>query len=415
MAKGARIANITKRTVDAAKPEGSRFIIWDRELKGFGLRVEPTGLKSYVVRYRPGAGGRTAPLRQLVIGRHGPLTPDEARRLARETLVDVMRGADPVGGRASKRKEPTIADLVERWVAEHLSVHNKPSTAKEFERIARVEIIPQLGSTRIGDITRSDIRKWHSGKAGRPYQANRALAVLRKILSLAVKEWELRGDNPALGIKQFRETRRERYVTDEELRIIGPWLAQAEEEGTQPPGAILVTRLLAFTAMRLGEALYLDRAQVDVKGCVVRLTDAKAGPRGVPIPTAAVKLLADAMAGQGAKAERVARDFDGSPLSLARFRTFWKALRAGTGIADIRPHDFRHMGATFGAQTGANAFLLRDYLGHATLEMSGGYVERVVDPIRDLAEKVAARVAAGLDGKSSGEVLTLPKIRGAAT
>jgi hypothetical protein len=103
-----------------------------------------------------------------------------------------MRGADPVGGRASKRKEPTIADLVERWVAEHLSVHNKPSTAKEFERIARVEIIPQLGSTRIGDITRSDIRKWHSGKAGRPYQANRALAVLRKILSLAVKEWELR-------------------------------------------------------------------------------------------------------------------------------------------------------------------------------------------------------------------------------
>ena len=104
-----------------------------------------------------------------------------------------------------------------------------------------------------------------------------------------------------------------------------------------------------------------------------------------------------------------------SPLSLARFRTFWKALRTGTGIADIRPHDFRHMGATFGAQTGANAFLLRDYLGHATLGMSGGYVERVVDPIRDLAEKVAARVAAGLDGKSSGEVVTLPKIRGAAT
>jgi integrase len=409
MARYGRIANITKRTVDAAKAEESRFIVWDRELKGFGLRVEPTGLKTYVVRYRPGAGGRTAPLRQLVIGRHGPLTPDEARRVARETLVDVMRGADPVGGRASKRKEPTIADLVERWVAEHLSVHNKPTTAKEFERIARVEIIPELGSSRIGDITRSDIRKWHSGKPERPYQANRALAVLRKILSLAVKEWELRGDNPALGIKQFRERRRERYVSDDELRIIGPWLARAEKEGTQPPGAILIARLLAFTAMRLGEALYLDRSQVDLKGCVVRLTNAKAGPRGVPIPTAAGQLLADAMAGQRSRAGAVARDFDGSPLSLARFRTFWNALRAGTGITDIRPHDFRHMGATFGAQTGANAFLLRDYLGHATLEMSGGYVERVVDPIRDLAEKVAARVAVGLEGQPSADVVPLQK------
>jgi hypothetical protein len=72
------------------------------------------------------------------------------------------------------------------------------------------------------------------------------------------------------------------------------------------------------------------------------------------------------------------------------------------------------MGATFGAQTGANAFLLRDYLGHATLEMSGSYVERVVDPIRDLAEKVAARVASGLAGQPPAEVVTLETDRKAS-
>src|SRR5215207_9867481 len=135
-----RITKLTKRAVDAASPEPVRFTVWDDELKGFGLRVEPSGSKSYIVRYRPGAGGRTAPLRQVVIGRHGLFTPDEARRAARALLVDVSRGADPAAGRAAKRKEATLADLVERYITEHLQVHNKPSTAREFERIARVEI-----------------------------------------------------------------------------------------------------------------------------------------------------------------------------------------------------------------------------------------------------------------------------------
>jgi hypothetical protein len=129
-------------------------VLWDDELRGFGLRIEPSGTMTYLVRYRCG-GGRSAPLRQMVIGRHGVLTPEEARKEARIQLARVAQGDDPAGERSAKRKEFTVRHLVERYVAEHLLTHNKPATRKEFERIARSEIIPAFGSTRVGDLTRS--------------------------------------------------------------------------------------------------------------------------------------------------------------------------------------------------------------------------------------------------------------------
>src|SRR5215217_4468654 len=78
---------LTKRTVDQAEPRASRYELWDADLKGFGLRVGPSGKKSFIVRYRAGAGGRSAPKRFLSIGRFGALTPDEARKKARDILA----------------------------------------------------------------------------------------------------------------------------------------------------------------------------------------------------------------------------------------------------------------------------------------------------------------------------------------
>lgn len=85
-------------------------------------------------------------------------------------------------------------------------------------------------------------------------------------------------------------------------------------------------------------------------------------------------------------------------LQRSSFRTGWRYLRAGTGLADLRPHDLRHTAGTFAAQAGANAFLVRDLLGHKTLAMTGRYVERSVDPLRYLADQVAERVAAAMGG-----------------
>jgi hypothetical protein len=115
---------LTKRTVDAAAPSGSRYVLWDDEVRGFGLRVEPSGTKTYLVRYRwGGALSATSPDGD---GRHVVLTPEEARREARIQLAKVAQGNDPAAERSAKRKELTVAQLVERYVAEHLQAHNKP-------------------------------------------------------------------------------------------------------------------------------------------------------------------------------------------------------------------------------------------------------------------------------------------------
>jgi integrase len=386
---------LTKRTVDAAAPGSSRYMLWDDELRGFGLRVEPSGSKSYFVRYRWG-GGRSAPLRQMVIGRHGILTPEEARREARLKLARVAQGDDPAAERSAKRRELTVAQLVERYVAEHLQAHNKPTTRKEFERIARAEIIPAFGSTRVGDLNRSMIHKWHSSFANRPYQGNRCLAVFRKMLSLATNEWQLRQDNPARGIKLFRESRRERFSTDDDLRVIGTWLNKVERESSQPPGAIHATRLLALTGMRLGEVLGLQWDYIDLKASVIRLPDTKVGARAIALGNSAAALLTELKA-EETRIGPLLCDFDGKALSRHQYRRFWSALRDQTGLTELRPHDFRHGAATFGAQAGASAFLLRDFMGHSTVAMTNRYVARVVDPVRDLANAIAERVSNALN------------------
>lgn len=101
---------ITKRAVDAATPELQRYVLWDFELKGFGLRVEPSGAKSYIVRYRVG-GGRSGTPRQFSIGKHGTLTPEVARKQAVLALSAVALGKDPQGEKSDARAEMTMTQL----------------------------------------------------------------------------------------------------------------------------------------------------------------------------------------------------------------------------------------------------------------------------------------------------------------
>jgi integrase len=391
---------ITKRAVDAAKPGDQEYFLWDGELLGFGLRVLPSGVKSYVAKYRLGPG-RRAPVRRVTIGKHGKVTADAAREAARKILANVVHGGDPAGDRARQRRELTVGELADRYIAEHVRIHNKPTTIIEFERLVTARIKPAFGPRQLGALARSDIKAWHTSLRASPYAANRALAVFRRMLSLAVKEWELLEENPALGVQMFRESRRERFASDDDLARIGRWLAGAEKAARVRPGFAIAVRLLALTGMRLGEVLTLEWSTVDIESGIIRLADAKAGARIVALGAPACALLA-AVVPRGRFV--VTGDDPTSPLPRAAFRTGWRALRDGTKITNLRPHDLRHTTGTFAAQSGANAFLVRDLLGHKTLAMTGRYVERAVDPLRAVADQVAGRVAAAMEGRRASVV-----------
>lgn len=387
------MAKITKRSVDALKPApGRHTFLWDDELRGFGVRCLPSGLKVYVLKYRT-QGGRQ---RWLTLGQHGALTPEKARIKAGQEKAAISGGADPSASRQKKRREDTLTALADRYLAEHVAAHNKPSTAAEVKRIVENRIKPGLGNIKITELTRSDIKEWHQKMSGTPYEGNRALAYLSKLLSLAAKEWELRMDNPAIGVKRFPERARERFFSDSELMQIGGALAIVEREDAEPPGFILLVRLLATTGMRLGEAIGLQWANVDLSGRAIRLSDAKAGARTVHLGAAAVAILDAVLESERAGYVVHGADAD-KPLPFSTAQHAWDRLRNRAGIPDGRLHDLRHTAGTFAALAGANAFAVRDLLGHRTLAMTGRYVERAADMVRATADAVSNRVAAALN------------------
>ena len=396
---------ITKRSVDALEPAGRDEFLWDSELAGFGLKCTAGGRKVYLVQYRP--GGRGTATRRLTIGEHGKLTPDQARDAARKVLADVELGGDPAANKARARRAPTIAELADLYLAEHVAAHNKPSTAAEIKRIVETRIKPEFGKTKVEKVTRSQVKGWHQGMQGTPYEANRSLAYFSKMMGLAAKDWELRPDNPCIGIKRFPERRRERFFDDAELQRLGAALATAERDNTAMPGCILAVRLLAMTGMRLGEVLGLEWAWVDIEAGCLRLPDAKAGARTVPLGAPTLALLSGLV--QHGRFVVFGPNPE-APLAESTFRNFWDRLRCDAGIPGSRPHDLRHTTGTYAAQAGLNAFMVRDMLGHKTLAMTGRYVERANDPLRAAADTVSGRIAAAMAPKEGlGSVVRLRK------
>ena len=184
---------ITKRAVDHLSAEAPNKVLWDSELKGFGVRCRASGAMHYVLKTR--IGGRQ---RWLTIGRHGsPWTPDTARREAMHLLGLKAAGRDPAAVRDRQKGAVTIVELADRFLREHAARHCKPRTQEEYQRAVEHFIAPGLGRHRITDLARADVVQFHHRHRDRPYQANRCLAVLSEMMNLA-EAWGLRtdGSNP---------------------------------------------------------------------------------------------------------------------------------------------------------------------------------------------------------------------------
>jgi integrase len=396
---------ITKRSVDALRPapDESEVILWDSEIAGFGLRVQRGGTKTYVLKYRAG-NGRGAPSRKLTIGKHGsPWAPEQARAEARRLLGLVAHGKDPAAAKAEAKAAPTVAELARRFLAEHAEAKRKASTTTEYRRLLDRIILPSLGKRKVADIKRADITRLHHANRAAPYQANRTLAALSKMMNLA-ERWGLRpdGTNPCRHIERYAEKKRERFLSPEELARLGDALAQYDGA----PYCAAAIKLLVFTGARLGEVLGLQWQWIDFDRGEARLPDSKTGAKTLHLPPPALAVLAELPRVAG-NPHVIVGGVAGA--ALVNLEKPWRAIRKKAGLEDVRIHDLRHSFASIAASGGMGLPIIGKMLGHTQAQTTQRYAHLASDPVKAAAATVAGKIAAAMgSGKRDDAVVKLP-------
>lgn len=396
---------LTKRLVDAATPRQTEYQLFDGEIPGLALRVHPNASKVYALFYRNSTGRK----RTLTLGRHGAITPEQARRLAKERLAEVTRGADPAGERQRVRHAPDLAALVERYRAEHLAF-KKPSTRTRAEGLLKRIVLPAIGKMKAEAVTRTDILALHRAHRETPVEANRAVTLLSGIFTWAEDEGlVLPEGNPCRRIKKHTERRRERYLSAQELARLGGALAQAERDASEPAAAILAIRLLLLTGCRKSEILGLRWEDVDLERSCLRLPDSKTGAKTVLLGAAALQLLAKA-AQQGPWVCPGGRA--GEPLK--NLYKPWGRICKAAGLAGVRPHDLRHGYVSIGAVGGESLVVIGAIVGHSAAGMTERYAHLSDDPVRAAADRISSAIAAAMSGVDPAPVRMHPRTGGHA-
>lgn len=383
---------LTKRAIDAADYAGGTDYRWDETLSGFGMRVYPSGKKSFVVSYR--VLGRK---RIMVLGRYGVLTLDQARARARKVLAQAAEGLDPSKDRQTLLKAPTMADLATRFLADH-APKKKASSIRNDRRMWKQNILPHLGQRKVVDITREDIDRLHSRMRETPYAANRVLALLSKAFNLAeVWGWRPDASNPCRHVKPYKEEKRERYLSAAEISRLGAVLEEVEHERVELPGVATAIRLLLLTGCRLNEILSLRWEDVDFETGCLRLADSKTGKRLVVLSGGALELLAST--------ERVAGNPHVIPgkiegQHLINLSKPWRRIRERAGLDGVRLHDLRHTFGSVGAGAGLSLPLIGKMLGHSQPATTARYAHLANDPLRRAVDLVGDEISTALNGRS---------------
>jgi integrase len=380
---------LTKRYIDSVSYSGMagrRDVRWDALLPGFGIRIYPNGKKAYVLSYR--AGGRK---RLITLGSASVLTLEQARDMAREHLVKIVGGNDPLEQRRKLAQGETVKDLCFAYLEHHAKVHKK--SWKEDERRIGRYLVPIWSNHKVANIKRADVVLLHR-KIGEkhPYEANRVLELVSKIFSLA-RRWGFVDDasiNPAKDIDHYKEHKRDRWVTHEEL----PRLMQAI--GQDPNYyARAALWLYLLTGMRKSELLKARWQDVNWERRELRLPDTKAGRvHYVPLSEAAISLLN--------KLQRV----DGNPYilpghaegkHLVNIDKPWQRVRKAAGIEDVRLHDLRRTVGSWLAQAGNSLHLIGRVLNHSNPATTAVYARFGQDQVRQALEDHSKRIL-GISG-----------------
>lgn len=370
--------NVARRKLPLRTTE---YCIWDTELKGFGLRVRPSGKYLWFVRVR-----HRDKQRRYTLGSTEELDAVLARSQARRLLAEVA--LDGLPKRVVVKATPTMDDFVETYWPD-LARGWKPRTVTRNMNAWKLQLKAPFGACRVADITRADVVRWRDGCAGESEaQFNRAVPVLASLMKYAeALHLRRKGSNPCRGISRYKREAKERYLTPLEYRRIGKELAEDEAAF---PGEVAIVRLLLLTGARVSEIRDLQYEWVKPPRLV--LPDSKTGPKIIWLNSKALAIL-----------EAVPR-IDGCPFVFPnRKRTkpmlldpWWSKFRRRCALPDVRIHDLRHSFASAAIMDNVPLATIGKLLGHVLPETTAKYAHLADEVIADAAQRVSGSLASAI-------------------
>jgi len=423
---------LTKTVIDAIEPDGRDRIIWDAELKRFGVRVTETGKKTYVVQYK--AGGAT---RRYTIAACNLMAPEEARKIARQKLAEIAQGADPSAERKAAREKPkemTVAELCESYMDAARkglvkSRFHKPKAASTVEidegRIKR-HIEPLIGRTKASQLTRADVQRMVDDIAigetaaivktkargvarvtGGASTASRVAELLGGIWTWAERRGHVSGANPARGLEKHKGEAKDRVLSRDELRRLG--LALDANSGRYPLACFAI-RLIALTGARREEIVGLTWREIDADGSCLRLEETKTGKSQRPLGKSALELLRTIQREARLSDEYVFPSRDNTRSADLK-KTIAKIFDEA-GLQDARSHDLRRTFASTAAELGYSDATIAELIGHARRGVTERHYVRRPDAVLVAAATSVSRAVDRFMKGEAAEVTSLDERRG---
>jgi integrase len=422
-AEGCPVVKITKRYVDALRPGKADAVYWDDELPGFGVRVRPSGSRTFIFQGRIGKG-RAARAVKVTLGNIAELTPHQARDLALEARSKARSGVDPV--EATQDANLTVSALVARYLAEGPS--SKPrkkasSWATDRSNLTN-HVVPLLGRRHVASLTRADIEKFQAKVTAGATRANRkgdkprgsirvrggkgialrATLVLGATLAWAIDHGCLKGTNPAKGVQLNKLQKRERFLSDAEVRELGEALSAAEAKGVNS-STLAIIRLLLLTGARRNEIAGLQWAYVDFQRAALLLPDSKTGQKTIPLGAPALEILSRLRSVSDKAATWVFPATHGDSFNVG-VNGVWRSIAKAAGLTGVRLHDLRHTFASVSVAGNNSLYIIGKILGHRKTETTEKYAHLQLDPVRAVADQTARRIADNLE-RRTGKVVPL--------
>lgn len=414
---------LTKKAVDAfAAPAETQIVYWDSEIRGFGVRVLKSGLKTFIVQYRNSEGIK----RRINLGRFGIMTVEQARDLAKVKLGKVAAGEDPADEVRQARRGMTVAEMCDWYLTEAragniLGRKNRAIKASSLdmdESRIRTHIKPLLGKRVVRHLTIADVEQMQTdvrdgktakprvggrgGKAsGGPGVAGRCVGTLQAVIGHA-KHKGLLADHPTKGAKKLSSKKKDRRLSVAEIGLLGKAIAYAERSG-EDPTALGVVRLLLLTGYRREEALAMHRAWVHPEGGYVAFPDTKGDAQLRAIGPAAIRVI------------------EAQPITLGNPHVFPSATTDGpftavrscldrlcklAGISGVTPHTLRHTFGSVAGDLGFSELTIRAMLGHASQNVTQDYVH--IDEALKLAVRMTSEEIEKLLAEGAKKLAAMP-------